>query len=183
MVEPTSPFWEKDLHWRSVEIVNIASLAVTALTGFCSGHILTTAGFNSLDRENSQCSATTELLVGFLAVCDGTWLTQGSTLQWYNATQKLMHSACNDSRPAADVKMWQEQLSSDCVAMHYFSCGWWFLQGATYFLLRTDPLVTLLVVFEVKKVEKDSSVTQFMTNLAAELRCTRQFATLRPGHK
>ena len=57
------------------------------------------------------------------------------------------------------------------------------IQGATYFLLRTDPLVTLLVMFETKKVEKDSHVTQFMTNLASELRCTRQFATLRPGHK
>ena len=62
-----------------------------------------------------------------------------------------------------------------------------FLQGkhlcATYFLLQTDPLVTLLVVFETKKVEKDSHITQFMTNLVSELRCTRQFATLRPGHK
>jgi len=55
--------------------------------------------------------------------------------------------------------------------------------SATYFLLRTDPLVTLLVVFETKKVEKDSHVLQFMTNLASELRCMRQFATLRPGHK
>jgi len=32
-------------------------------------------------------------------------------------------------------------------------------------------------------MEKDSHVTQFMTNLASELRCTRQFAALRPGHK
>jgi len=61
------------------------------------------------------------------------------------------------------------------------------LQGkqscATYFLLRTDLLITLLVVFETKKAEKDSHVVQFMTNLASELRCTRQFASLRPGHK
>lgn len=53
----------------------------------------------------------------------------------------------------------------------------------TYFLIRVEPRMTLVVIFDTKKSEKDSYISTFMTNFANDLRCNRIFSCLKPGSK
>ena len=53
----------------------------------------------------------------------------------------------------------------------------------TYYLTRVDPLTTLVVIYEVKRRDKDPKVTRFLLDLAGQLRCLRIFASLKTGLK
>ncbi|KAJ7361732.1 hypothetical protein OS493_014372 [Desmophyllum pertusum] len=52
---------------------------------------------------------------------------------------------------------------------------------STYFLTRVDPRMTLVVIFNSKRSEKDSYVTTFLTETATLLRNTKIFAMLKQG--
>lgn len=52
--------------------------------------------------------------------------------------------------------------------------------GSTYFLCKVDPKITLVVVFDAKKSEKDSYIKDFIYDLALQLRCNKVFANLKP---
>ncbi|PFX15545.1 UPF0536 protein C12orf66-like [Stylophora pistillata] len=54
---------------------------------------------------------------------------------------------------------------------------------STYFLTRVDPRLTLVVIFNSKRSEKDSYVTTFLTETATLLRNTKVFAMLKQGGK
>lgn len=54
---------------------------------------------------------------------------------------------------------------------------------STYFLTRVDPRLTLVVIFNSKRSEKDSYVSTFLTETAALLRNTKVFAMLKQGGK
>ncbi|XP_046350661.1 KICSTOR subunit 2-like isoform X1 [Haliotis rufescens] len=54
---------------------------------------------------------------------------------------------------------------------------------STYFISRVDPRIYLVVVFETKKSEKDSYVTNFMNDLSLQLRCSKILSSLKPGSK
>lgn len=47
----------------------------------------------------------------------------------------------------------------------------------------TDPRMTLVVIFDSKKSEKDSHITNFVSDLALQLRCNKVFANLKPNAK
>lgn len=49
----------------------------------------------------------------------------------------------------------------------------------SYFIIRADPHVWLVSIFESKKSEKDSAVNSFMTELAMQLRCHTVLASLK----
>ena len=53
----------------------------------------------------------------------------------------------------------------------------------TYYLTRVDPLTTLVVIYEVKRRDRDPKVTHFMLDLASQLRGNKLFASLKPGVK
>lgn len=52
--------------------------------------------------------------------------------------------------------------------------------GSTYFLCRVDPKITIVVVFDAKKSEKDSYIKDFIYDLALQLRCNKVFTNLKP---
>lgn len=54
---------------------------------------------------------------------------------------------------------------------------------SSYFYTQVDTRISLVVIFESKKSEKDSYVNNFMTELATHLRCTKFFTSLKPGFK
>ena len=53
----------------------------------------------------------------------------------------------------------------------------------TYYLLKIDPQMTLVVIFERAKMEKDPQISGFLLEMASLLRCTKIFASLKPGFK
>lgn len=54
---------------------------------------------------------------------------------------------------------------------------------STYFLTTVDTRMTMVVIFETKKGEKDSYINHFMSDLATQLKCTKLFSALKPGSK
>lgn len=52
--------------------------------------------------------------------------------------------------------------------------------GATYFLCRVEPRITLVVIFESRKSEKDSYIKDFVYDITTQLRCSKVFANLKP---
>ncbi|XP_012944126.1 KICSTOR complex protein C12orf66 [Aplysia californica] len=50
---------------------------------------------------------------------------------------------------------------------------------SSYFIMRVDTRVSMVVVFETKKSEKDSGINGFMTEMAAQLRCQTIMAALK----
>ncbi|XP_021918126.1 KICSTOR complex protein C12orf66-like isoform X2 [Zootermopsis nevadensis] len=54
---------------------------------------------------------------------------------------------------------------------------------STYVMACTDPRMTLVVVFDSQKAEKDSHITNFVSDLALQLRCNKVFANLKPNTK
>lgn len=53
----------------------------------------------------------------------------------------------------------------------------------TYFLSQIEPRITLVVIFESKKAEKDSYVNSFLVEITTQLRCTKLFSALRASIK
>jgi hypothetical protein len=58
-----------------------------------------------------------------------------------------------------------------------------FQDQRTYIMASTDPRMTLVVVFDSKKAEKESHITNFVFDLALQLRCNKVFANLKPNAK
>lgn len=54
---------------------------------------------------------------------------------------------------------------------------------STYFITCADPRIYLVVIYESKKSEKDSSVNNFMLDLSSSLRCVKHFTSLKPGSR
>ncbi|KAM4677897.1 KICSTOR subunit 2 [Discoglossus pictus] len=54
---------------------------------------------------------------------------------------------------------------------------------STYFLTRSEPQFTIVVIFESKKSEKDSHLISFLNELSHSLKNSRAFASLKPGSK
>lgn len=52
--------------------------------------------------------------------------------------------------------------------------------GATYFLCRVEPRITVVVIFDSQKSEKDSYIKDFVFDLTMQLRCNKVFANLKP---
>ncbi|XP_049855952.1 KICSTOR subunit 2-like isoform X1 [Schistocerca gregaria] len=53
----------------------------------------------------------------------------------------------------------------------------------TYFLSSVDPRITLVVIFDCKKTEKETNITHFITDISSQLRCNKVFANLKPSSK
>ena len=51
----------------------------------------------------------------------------------------------------------------------------------SYYLSRVDPLITLVVIFESKKSEKDSYVNNFIQEMTILLRLKKLFTGIKPG--
>ena len=54
---------------------------------------------------------------------------------------------------------------------------------STYFLLRIDPGIFLIIVFETKKQDRDTFVQNFIQTTCYELRISKVLASLKPGSK
>ena len=54
---------------------------------------------------------------------------------------------------------------------------------SSYFYTQVDVRISLVVIFESKKSEKDSYINNFMNDLATHLRCTKFFTSLKAGSK
>ncbi|CAL4063392.1 unnamed protein product [Meganyctiphanes norvegica] len=52
--------------------------------------------------------------------------------------------------------------------------------GSTYFLCRVESRITIVVIFDCKKSEKDNHIKDFIYDLALQLRCNKVFANLKP---
>ncbi|CAH1772805.1 unnamed protein product [Owenia fusiformis] len=55
--------------------------------------------------------------------------------------------------------------------------------NSTYFMTRIEPRMTFAVIFDTKKAERDSYIVNTITDICSNLRCTKCFATLKPGSK
>ncbi|PIK36744.1 putative UPF0536 protein C12orf66-like, partial [Apostichopus japonicus] len=56
-------------------------------------------------------------------------------------------------------------------------------QQITYFIIKVDIKMSLLLVFEAKKSEKDTNISNFLQDMASCLRGTRLLSNLRQGSK
>ena len=54
---------------------------------------------------------------------------------------------------------------------------------ATYFLHQIEPRFYVVIVFDGRKNEKDSTINSFIQDTAISLRCSRNFSSLKPGFK
>lgn len=54
---------------------------------------------------------------------------------------------------------------------------------SSYFYTQVDVRISLVVIFESKKSEKDSYANTFMNDIATHLRCTKFFISLKAGSK
>ncbi|KAK3576014.1 hypothetical protein CHS0354_014856 [Potamilus streckersoni] len=54
-------------------------------------------------------------------------------------------------------------------------------KGSTYYLTKLDSRITLIVIFETKKAEKDSYVNNFMLELSSQIRGVKLFSSFKPG--
>lgn len=53
----------------------------------------------------------------------------------------------------------------------------------TYFLAQVEPRITLVIIHEGKKSQKESYITNFLQDFCSHLRCNKIFAGLKPGSK
>ncbi|KAG8193816.1 hypothetical protein JTE90_029550 [Oedothorax gibbosus] len=55
--------------------------------------------------------------------------------------------------------------------------------NATYFMSNIESRLTLVIIFETKKTDKDTHIHRFMQSLCVQLRGNKLFASLKPGSK
>ncbi|XP_070533173.1 KICSTOR subunit 2-like isoform X2 [Ptychodera flava] len=53
----------------------------------------------------------------------------------------------------------------------------------TYYISKVDVRMTLVIIYDTKKNEKDSYVNTFMTEMSSQLRSNKLFASLKPGSR
>ncbi|KAJ9591916.1 hypothetical protein L9F63_001518 [Diploptera punctata] len=56
-------------------------------------------------------------------------------------------------------------------------------EQSTYVMAATDSRITMVVIFDSKKAEKETHITNFVFDLALQLRCNKVFANLKPNTK
>ncbi|PSN34786.1 UPF0536 protein [Blattella germanica] len=56
-------------------------------------------------------------------------------------------------------------------------------EQSTYIMASTDLRMTLVVIFDSKKAEKETHINNFVFDLALQLRCNKVFANLKPNAK
>ncbi|KAI8518613.1 PREDICTED: UPF0536 protein C12orf66 homolog isoform X1 [Branchiostoma belcheri] len=54
---------------------------------------------------------------------------------------------------------------------------------STYYMIRIEPKMTLVVIFETKRAEKDSYVNTFLTEISSQLKNNKLLLNLKPGSK
>ncbi|XP_077990721.1 KICSTOR subunit 2-like [Glandiceps talaboti] len=54
---------------------------------------------------------------------------------------------------------------------------------STYYISKVDVRMTLVIIYDTKKNEKDSYVNAFMTEMSSQLRSNKSFASLKPGSR
>ena len=54
---------------------------------------------------------------------------------------------------------------------------------STYFITHLEPRISIVVIYETKKSEKDSYVNNFLLDLSSQLRCMKLFSSLKPGSR
>lgn len=54
---------------------------------------------------------------------------------------------------------------------------------SSYFLIRVDPGIILVVIYEAKKQDRDNYITNFLQTTANDLRCSKIYSMLKPGTK
>lgn len=55
--------------------------------------------------------------------------------------------------------------------------------NSTYFMYKVESRMTLVIIFDNKKSERDTHIPRFMQALCSQLRCNKVFASLKPGAK
>lgn len=55
--------------------------------------------------------------------------------------------------------------------------------GATYFFNMIEPRFTLVLVFDGKRAERESAINLFLQEIIPQLRCSKVYASLKPGTK
>ena len=55
--------------------------------------------------------------------------------------------------------------------------------GATYFLHSIEPRFYIVIIFDGRRSERDSTINTFIQETALQLRCSKIFASLKPGYK
>ena len=71
-----------------------------------------------------------------------------------------------------------EELRADRT-VHFFDGG----VGASYFLHQIENRFYIVLIFEGRRNEKDSTINSFIQETASQLSCVRIFASLKPGYK
>ena len=71
-----------------------------------------------------------------------------------------------------------EELRADRT-VHFYDGG----VGSSYFLHQIESRFYIVVIFEGRRNEKDSTINSFIQETASQLSCVRIFASLKPGYK
>ena len=71
-----------------------------------------------------------------------------------------------------------EELRADRT-VHFFDGG----VAASYFLHQIEARFYIVLIFEGRRNEKDSTINSFIQETASQLSCVRIFASLKPGYK
>lgn len=60
---------------------------------------------------------------------------------------------------------------------------WFYDRNAhsTYFISLVEPRISLVVITDGKRSERDSPISNFLTEFTTQLRCSKHFAALKPG--
>eukprot|EP00092_Neocalanus_flemingeri_P013318 GFUD01014356.1.p1 GENE.GFUD01014356.1~~GFUD01014356.1.p1 ORF type:complete len:324 (-),score=91.77 GFUD01014356.1:331-1254(-) len=63
--------------------------------------------------------------------------------------------------------------------VHFYDGG----VGSTYFLHLIEPRFYVVIIFDGRRSERDSTINTFIQETALQLRCSKTFAALKPGYK
>ncbi|XP_023236832.1 KICSTOR complex protein C12orf66-like isoform X2 [Centruroides sculpturatus] len=74
-------------------------------------------------------------------------------------------------------KAWDTRIADDVVCFYDKNVQ------TTYFLAKVDPYMTVVVILENKRTEKEGHITGFLHELCMQLRGNKVFASLKPGSK
>lgn len=99
-------------------------------------------------------------------------------LDSYPAIFSYPSNKCQDRWPSIVMRITDR--SNEAALLDGVVCFFDQQIGSTYFLCRVDPKVTIVVVFDTKKSEKDSYIRDFIYDLALQLRCNKVFTNLKP---
>ncbi|KAL1123549.1 hypothetical protein AAG570_002626 [Ranatra chinensis] len=79
----------------------------------------------------------------------------------------------------ARIKQILSERTADYILTDRVMCFYDTKENCTYFMSIVDPRVTLVVVFDSKKDDKEVTVVNYMNEFCAQVRCTKIFASLK----